>query len=63
MSDWVESGLTRIGITGTDSKALQFVVGLGLVAFSLVKYKKDDYEALYIIGILAGGYFILKSIK
>ncbi len=63
MSDLVESALTKIGITGADSKALQFVVGLGLVAFSLVRYKKDDYEILYIIGILAGGYLILKSIK
>ncbi len=62
MSDFVEGILEKIGITGTDSKALQFVLGLGLVAFSLVKYQKL-YEGLYIIGILAGGYLILKSIK
>ena len=62
MSDYIDMFFNKIGITGSDGKAIQFVIGLGLVAFSLVKYN-DKYAVPYIIGILFGAYLILKAIK
>ena len=62
MTDIIDAALTKLGVTGSSSKALQFVVGLGLVAFSLVKYS-NQYAVLYIIGILVGAFFILKSVQ
>ncbi len=62
MTDFIDSFLAKVGISGSSSKALQFVIGLGLVAFSLVKYS-NQYAALYIIGILIGAFFILKAIQ
>lgn len=63
MSDLVERFFNRIGITGSDAKAFQFVIGIALVAFSLVKYDTGSYRFFYIIAILLGAYFILKAIK
>ena len=62
MSDYIDKAFNKIGITGSDSKAIQFVIGLGLVAFSLIKYN-ERLAALFIVGILFGGYLILKSVK
>lgn len=62
MTDWINKILTGIGITGSSAKALQFVVGVGLVAFSLVKYSNEN-QILPIIGILFSGYLILKAIQ
>jgi len=62
MADWIDSILNKIGISGDSSKALQFVVGAGLVAFSLAKYTNES-QFLSGIGILFGGYLILKSIQ
>lgn len=46
-----------------DTKIAQFVAGLGLIAFSLLKYNKDKYEIFYILAILVGIYFFLQGIK
>jgi len=62
MSDYVDKLFDKIGITGSDTKAIQFVIGLGLVAISLVKYN-TKYAVLYVVAILLGAYLILKSIK
>ncbi len=62
MADWIDSILNKIGISGDSSKALQFVVGTGLVALSLAKYTNES-QFLSGIGILFGGYLILKSIQ
>lgn len=62
MSDWIDTLLNRVGISGNSSKALQFVVGAGLVALSLAKYS-GELKFLSAIGILFGGYLILKSIQ
>ena len=62
MSDWIDLFLNKIGINGNSAKALQFVVGLGLVAFSLAKYSNES-QILSVIGILFGGYLILKAIQ
>ena len=62
MSDYVDRFFHTIGITGSDAKAIQFIIGLGLVTFSLIKYS-FQIAALSIMGILFGGYLILKAIK
>ncbi len=60
--DWVDNVLNRIGVTGSTSKALQFVFGIGVVALSLSNYSPKN-NVLSIIGILLGGYLIIKSIE
>ena len=62
MSDYVDQFFNKIGISGSDGKAIQFVIGIGLVTISLVKYNETTI-ALSIVGILFGGYLILKSVK
>ena len=62
MPDWIDYILSKIGIREGASKAIQFVVGVGLVAISLNKYSSDN-QVLSVIGILFGGYLILKSLQ
>jgi len=62
MSDWIDYILSKIGIKEGASKAIQFVIGVGLVAISLNKYSSEN-QILSVIGILFGGYLILKSLQ
>ena len=61
MTDWIDVGLGRIGITEGSAKAVQFIMGGGIVAFSLSRYTPID-QFLPIFGTLFGGYLILKVV-
>ena len=62
MADPVDDILVKVGVTGNSAKALQFMVGLGLVAFSVTKFSPSN-QILSVIGIIFGGYLILKAIQ
>ena len=62
MPNWIDYVLSKIGIKEGGSTAIQFVIGVGLVAISLNKYSPEN-QILSVIGILFGGYLILKSVQ
>ena len=62
MTDFVDSVMSRIGFSGGAAKALQFMVGLVLAAISVQNYSPNT-QALSFIGIIFGGYLILKAIQ
>ena len=62
MTDFVDDVLGRIGFSGGAAKALQFMVGLVLAAISVQNYSQST-QALSFIGIIFGGYLILKAIQ
>ena len=62
MADLIDQFFGRIGFTGTTIKTVQFVIGAGLVAFSIYKYRPDNM-IVSVLGILFGAYLILKVIE
>lgn len=62
VADPIEKILDKLGISDNSAKALQFMVGLGIIALSVTKFSSDT-QILSVMGIIFGGYLILKAVQ
>lgn len=60
--DIIDTLFNKIGITGSELIALQFIIGLIFVAISLTRFTEQT-AILSIMGIGIGAYLMLKAVK
>ena len=62
MADFIDKLFNKIGVTGSELIALQFIIGLIIVAISLTRFTEQT-AILSVIGIGIGAYLMLKALK
>lgn len=62
MTDYADKVFEKMGFNGSSIKAMKFVIGSALIAFSLSRYTTDQ-QLMPFFGFLVGAYLIIDAMQ